>query len=97
MLGIPVLEKYRYLLYSKWYDILILLNSVFHTLLFQIVAQPVKQQNYVMDQTDETLLTHPKLTNTENSRSEIWHYFAYKTDKVEPKPKLWYKASLFYI
>ncbi len=29
-----------------------------------------------MDQTDETLSTHPKL----HSRSEIWHYFAYKTD-----------------
>ncbi len=24
--------------------------------------------------------THPKLINKENSRSEIWHYFAYKTD-----------------
>ncbi len=34
MRGIPVLEKYRYLLYFKWYDIIILLISVFHTLLF---------------------------------------------------------------
>ncbi len=58
MRGILVLEKYRHLLYSKWYDILILLNSVFHTLLFQIAAQPVKQQNYVMDQTDETINAH---------------------------------------
>ncbi len=33
-----------------------------------------------MDQTDETLSTHPKLINKENSRSEIWHYFGYKTD-----------------
>ncbi len=33
-----------------------------------------------MDQTDATLLTCPKLINKENSRSEIWHYFAYKTD-----------------
>ncbi len=32
------------------------------------------------DQTDETLSTHPKLINKENSRSEIWHYFGYKTD-----------------
>ncbi len=26
------------------------------------------------------LLTLPKQTNEENSRSEIWHYVAYKTD-----------------
>ncbi len=26
------------------------------------------------------LLTRPKQTNEENSRSEIWHYFAFKTD-----------------
>ncbi len=31
MRGIPVLEKYRYLLYFKRYDIIILLISVFHT------------------------------------------------------------------
>ncbi len=30
--------------------------------------------------TDETLSTHPKLIHKENSRSEIWHYSAYKTD-----------------
>ncbi len=45
MRGIPVLEKYRYLLYFKRYDIIILLISVFHTLLFrsasQIAANPV--------------------------------------------------------
>ncbi len=51
MRGIPVLEKYRYILYFKLYDIIILLNSVFHTLLLrsapvgvsasQIAAQPV--------------------------------------------------------
>ncbi len=45
--GIPVLEKYRYILYFKRYDIIILLNSVFHTLQLrggsasQIAAQPV--------------------------------------------------------
>ncbi len=26
------------------------------------------------------LSMHPKLINKENSRSEIWHYFGYKTD-----------------
>ncbi len=51
MRGIPVLEKYRYLLYFKRYDIIILLSSVFHTLQLQnapvsgsasqIAAQPV--------------------------------------------------------
>ncbi len=51
MRGIPVLEKYRYILYFKRYNIIILLNSVFHTLLLrsapvggsasQIAAQPV--------------------------------------------------------
>ncbi len=51
MHGIPVLEKYRYLLYFKRYNIIILLNSVFHTLQLQnapvggsasqIAAQPV--------------------------------------------------------
>ncbi len=51
MRGIPVMEKYRYLLYFKWYDIIILLISVFHALLFrssplggsasQIAASPV--------------------------------------------------------
>ncbi len=51
MRGIPVLEKYRYFLYFKQYDIIILLNSVFHTLQLQnapvgdsasqIAAQPV--------------------------------------------------------
>ncbi len=30
--------------------------------------------------TDETLSTCPKLINKENSRSEIWHYSAYKTE-----------------
>ncbi len=34
MHGIPALEKYQYLLYFKWYDIIILHNSIFHTLLF---------------------------------------------------------------
>ncbi len=51
MRGIPVMEKYRYLLYFKRYNIIILLISVFHTLLFrssplggsasQIAASPV--------------------------------------------------------
>ncbi len=51
MRGIPVMEKDRYLLYFKRYDIIILLISVFHTLLFrsstlggsasQIAASPV--------------------------------------------------------
>ncbi len=51
MRGIPVLYNYRYLLYLKRYDIIILHNSVFHTLLFrsspvggsasQIAAHPV--------------------------------------------------------
>ncbi len=55
MRGIPVLEKYRYLLYFKRYDIIILLSSVFHTLQLQnapvggsasqIAAQPVKCDN----------------------------------------------------
>ncbi len=50
MRGIPILEKYRYILYFKQYKIIILLNSVFHTLLLrsapvgdsasQIAAQP---------------------------------------------------------
>ncbi len=51
MRGIPVLENYWYILYLKWYDIIVLLNSVFHTLQLQnapvggsasqIAAQPV--------------------------------------------------------
>ncbi len=51
MRSIPVLEKYRYILGFKRYDIIMLLNSVFHTLLLQstpvggsaskIAAQPV--------------------------------------------------------
>ncbi len=49
MRGIPILEKYLYILYFKRYDIIILLNLAFHTLLFrsspvgasQIAAQPV--------------------------------------------------------
>ncbi len=55
MRGIPVLEKYLYILYFKWYDIIILLNSVFHTLQLrntpvggsasQIAVQPVKCDN----------------------------------------------------
>ncbi len=35
MRSVPILEKYRYLLYFKRYDIIILLNSVFHTLQLQ--------------------------------------------------------------
>ncbi len=52
MRGIPVLEMYLYILYFKRYDIIILLNSVFHMLQLQnapvsgsasrIAAQPVK-------------------------------------------------------
>ncbi len=33
-----------------------------------------------MDQIHETLAMCPKFINKENSRSEIWHYFEYKTD-----------------
>ncbi len=53
MRGIPVLEKYRYLLYFKRYDIIILLISVFHMLLFhasQIAANPV---NLTPEQRDD--------------------------------------------
>ncbi len=93
MRGIPVLEKYRYILCFKRYDIIILLNPVFHTLLLrsapvggsasQITAQSVNvtTEQHAMDhQTDEALSMHPKLINKENSRSEMWHYCAYKTD-----------------
>ncbi len=66
MRGIPVLGNYQYLLYFKRYDIIILHNSVYHTLLFQsspvggsasqIAAHPVnvtpEQVNNTMDQTD---------------------------------------------
>ncbi len=55
MRGIPVLEKYRYILYFKRYNIIILLNSVFHMLQLrnapvgrsadQIAVQPVKCDN----------------------------------------------------
>ncbi len=55
MRGIPVLERYRYILYFKLYNIIILLNSVFHTLqlrnatvgrsAYQIAVQPVKCDN----------------------------------------------------
>ncbi len=38
MRGIPVLENYRCILYFKWYDIIILLNSVFRTLQLQNAA-----------------------------------------------------------
>ncbi len=37
MRGISVLEKYRYLLYFKRYDIIILHNSVFNTLMFRFL------------------------------------------------------------
>jgi len=79
MHGIPVMKKYWYLLYLKRYNIIILLISVFHTLqCFPYCCETVKPdkwpQNYVTDQTDETLLT--KRTNKENR----WHYFSYKTD-----------------
>ncbi len=36
------------------------------------------QQNNVMDQTDE-IISAPEI-NKQDSRSEIWHYFGYKTD-----------------
>ncbi len=62
MRGIPVLKNYRYLLYLKWYDIIILHNSVFHTLLFrsspvggsasQIAAHPV---NVTAEQVNNTI------------------------------------------
>ncbi len=39
MLGITVLFQYRYILYFKQYDIIILLNSVFHML--QLRSAPV--------------------------------------------------------
>ncbi len=42
MRGISVLEKYRYLLYFKRYDIIILHNSVFHTLLFRFLRMYCK-------------------------------------------------------
>ncbi len=51
MRGIPVMEKYLYILYLKRYDIIFFLNSVFHMLQLlnapvgvsasQIAAQPV--------------------------------------------------------
>ncbi len=47
------------------------------------------------------LSTHPKFINKENSRSEIWHYFAYKTDDkgeqtdlTEPVCKRCYKSCV---
>ncbi len=72
MRGIPVMEKYRYILYFKRYDIIILLNSLFHMLQIQnapvgcnasqIAAQSVHVTTEQRDdQIDETLSTHPKL------------------------------------
>ncbi len=57
MRGIPVLEKYRYLLYFKRYDIIILHNSVYAAVAkctcrwqcSQIAAQPVKCDNRTTD------------------------------------------------
>ncbi len=44
-----------------------------------------KRDNRETDQTGETHSTRPKLINKESGRSEIWHYFAYKSDeKCEP-------------
>ena len=34
-----------------------------------------------MDQTDEAHSTRPKRINKESNRSEIWHYFAYKSNE----------------
>ncbi len=72
MRGIPVMEKYRYLLYFKRYDIIILLISVFHTLLFrssplggsasQIAASPV---NLTTEQRDGS--------NRLNSYQRTWN------------------------
>ncbi len=99
MRGIPILEKYRYILYFKRYEIIILLNSVFHTLLLrsapvgdsasQIAAQPGgKCDNRTTRWIKQIKLsTHPKLIN-ENSRSEIWLYFANKTDDKSERTKV---------
>ncbi len=88
MRGIPVLEKYQYILYFKWYDIIMLHNLVFHTL--QLRSAPVggfpnccatgKCDNRTRWIKLMKLSAHPKLINKENSRSVIWHYFGYKTD-----------------
>ncbi len=66
MRGIQVLEKYRYILYFKRYDIIILLSWVFHTLLLrspsaQIAVQPVNVTTERRDGSDETLSTRLKL------------------------------------
>ncbi len=69
-----ILYKFLYLLYLKRYDIIILHNSVFHTLLFcsspvggsvsQIAAHPVnvtpEQENNTMNQTDSTISAQNK-------------------------------------
>ncbi len=86
MRGIPVMEKYQCLLYFKWYDIIILLKSTCRWQCFPKCCETGKTWQQIMldscdeSDTDETLSTHPKLINKENRRSEIWHYFSYKTD-----------------
>lgn len=37
-------------------------------------------EEHTMDQTDKVYSTRPKLIDKDSSRSEIWHYFAYKSD-----------------
>ncbi len=46
-----------------------------------------------MDQTGETQSTRPKLINKESGRSEIWHYFAYKSDEKVNQPTLMHQSA----
>ncbi len=73
-----ILEKYRYIIYFKWYDIIILLNSVFHTQ--QLQNTPIGSASQIVAQWLNVTTEQCDGSNRWNRRSEIWHYFGYKTD-----------------
>ncbi len=69
MCGIPVLEKYQYIIF-KTYDIIILLNSVFQNApvggsTSPIVAQPVNVTTEQHDGSNRVLYHDGRLTNSE--------------------------------
>ncbi len=81
---IPVSIIFQTVRYQNWshYGISYAAVTKFTCSASQIAVQPgVKCDNRTTWWIKQIkLLTCPKLTNKENSRSEIWHYFSYKTD-----------------
>ncbi len=72
MRGIPVLKKYRYLLYFKLYDIIILLISVFHTLLFFSFFRDIRPSMVTHTRNLCSAFTHPKCTHTAVNTHTPW-------------------------